>query len=81
MSARVPVENTLGPEGGGIFIILSNFNHERWAMVCVCTRAQRLIVKNVSTGFLNTRHCEPFSSYAVVRREAGCNNRVQAMQV
>jgi alkylation response protein AidB-like acyl-CoA dehydrogenase len=27
-NVRVPVENTLGPEGGGIFVILSNFNHE-----------------------------------------------------
>ncbi|KAI0661494.1 acyl-CoA dehydrogenase [Cubamyces menziesii] len=27
---KVPVENTLGEEGGGIFVMLSNFNHERW---------------------------------------------------
>ena len=27
-NVKVPVENTLGPEGGGIFVILSNFNHE-----------------------------------------------------
>jgi alkylation response protein AidB-like acyl-CoA dehydrogenase len=30
-NVRVPVGNTLGQEGGGIFVILSNFNHE------VCT--------------------------------------------
>lgn len=29
-NVRVPVGNTLGEEGGGIFVILSNFNHERW---------------------------------------------------
>ncbi|KAG6917019.1 hypothetical protein DXG01_004284 [Tephrocybe rancida] len=28
---KVPVENTLGPDnGGGLIVILSNFNHERW---------------------------------------------------
>ncbi|KAJ7773193.1 peroxisomal acyl-CoA-dehydrogenase [Mycena metata] len=27
-NARAPVGNTLGEEGGGIFVILSNFNHE-----------------------------------------------------
>jgi hypothetical protein len=65
-SARVPIENALGPEGDGIFIILSNFNHELWAMVRVCARAQRLIVKNASNGFLDIRHCEPVSSYTVI---------------
>jgi hypothetical protein len=41
----VPVENTLGPEGGGIFVILSNFNHERWVMCCGSARSQRMIVE------------------------------------
>jgi alkylation response protein AidB-like acyl-CoA dehydrogenase len=52
-NVRVPVENTLGPEGGGIFVILSNFNHERWVMVCASARAQRMIVdssRNASNG-------------------------------
>lgn len=43
---KVPVENTLGPEGGGIFVILSNFNHERWVMACSAARSQRLIVED-----------------------------------
>lgn len=42
---KVPVENTLGPEGGGIFVILSNFNHERWVMCCSSARTQRVIVE------------------------------------
>lgn len=42
---KVPVENTLGPEGGGIFVILSNFNHERWVMCCSSARSQRAIVE------------------------------------
>ncbi|KAF8273260.1 acyl-CoA dehydrogenase NM domain-like protein [Lactarius quietus] len=44
-NAKVPVENTLGPEGGGIFVILSNFNHERWVMTTSSARAQRKIVE------------------------------------
>ena len=63
---RVPVEITLSPEGDGIFVLLGNFNYKRWAMVCICARAQRLIVKNASSGFLNTRHYMPSGSYAVV---------------
>lgn len=44
-NVKVPVENTLGPEGGGIFVILSNFNHERWVMCCSSARSQRGIVE------------------------------------
>lgn len=43
-NVKVPVENTLGPEGKGIFVILSNFNHERWVMCCGSARSQRVIV-------------------------------------
>ncbi|EMD34083.1 hypothetical protein CERSUDRAFT_117593 [Gelatoporia subvermispora B] len=41
---KVPVENTLGEEGGGIFVMLSNFNHERWVMCCCSARSQRLVI-------------------------------------
>lgn len=44
-NVKVPVENTLGPEGGGIFVILSNFNHERWVMCCASARSQRSVVE------------------------------------
>lgn len=44
-NVKVPVENTLGPEGGGIFVILSNFNHERWVMCCASVRGQRAVVE------------------------------------
>lgn len=33
-NVKVPVENLLGEEHKGIHVILSNFNHERWTMVC-----------------------------------------------
>ena len=38
---RVPVENTLGEEGAGLFVILSNFNHERFIMCCSIAQTQR----------------------------------------
>lgn len=33
-NVKVPVENLLGKENQGIYVILSNFNHERWTMCC-----------------------------------------------
>jgi cytochrome b involved in lipid metabolism len=33
-NVKVPVENLLGQENKGIYVILSNFNHERWTMAC-----------------------------------------------
>jgi alkylation response protein AidB-like acyl-CoA dehydrogenase len=67
-NVRVPVENTLGPEGGGIFVILSNFNHERWAMICASARAQRVITEE-SLKWISQRKAfgKPLSSQAVVR--------------
>jgi alkylation response protein AidB-like acyl-CoA dehydrogenase len=44
-NVKVPVENTLGPENGGLNVILSNFNHERWVMCCTSISAQRCIVE------------------------------------
>jgi alkylation response protein AidB-like acyl-CoA dehydrogenase len=44
-NVKVPIENTLGREGGGIFVILSNFNHERWVMTTASARFQREIVE------------------------------------
>lgn len=41
----VPEGNMLGPEDGGIFVILSNFNHERWTMCCASARTSRAIVE------------------------------------
>jgi len=67
-NVRVPVENTLGPEGGGIFVILSNFNHERWVMICASARAQRVITEECLK-WVSQRKAfgKPLSSQAVVR--------------
>ncbi|KAH9989450.1 acyl-CoA dehydrogenase/oxidase [Russula vinacea] len=80
-NVRVPVENTLGPEGGGIFVILSNFNHERWVMVCASARAQRMIVEECLK-WVSQRKAfgKPLSSQAVVRAKlAAMIARAEAM--
>ena len=81
-NVRVPVENTLGPEGGGFSIILSNFNHERWVMVCASACEQRLIVEECLK-WVSQRKVfgKPLSSQAVVRAKlAGMIARVEAVQ-
>lgn len=44
-NVKVPVENLLGEENKGIHVILSNFNHERWTMVCGTVRMCRTVVE------------------------------------
>lgn len=42
---KVPVGNLLGKEDKGFQVVMSNFNHERWMMVCAVTRWQRMVVE------------------------------------
>ncbi|KAI0472843.1 acyl-CoA dehydrogenase/oxidase [Xylariaceae sp. FL0804] len=44
-NVKVPAENLLGEENKGIYVILSNFNHERWTMACATIRASRTVVE------------------------------------
>ncbi|KAI1250551.1 hypothetical protein MGN70_007608 [Eutypa lata] len=44
-NVKVPVENLLGEENKGIYVILSNFNHERWTMACATIRQCRTVVE------------------------------------
>jgi alkylation response protein AidB-like acyl-CoA dehydrogenase/predicted heme/steroid binding protein len=44
-NVKVPVENLLGKEGMGFQVIMFNFNHERWLIVCGVTRSMRLVVE------------------------------------
>lgn len=44
-NVKVPVENLLGEENKGIYVILSNFNHERWTMAAATIRYMRLVVE------------------------------------
>ncbi|KAF8625551.1 hypothetical protein AX15_005317 [Amanita polypyramis BW_CC] len=81
-NVKVPVENTLGEEGGGIFVILSNFNHERWVMCCGSARSQRTIVEECLK-WINQRKVfgKPLHSQAVVRSKiAGMIARAESVQ-
>ncbi|KAF8486055.1 peroxisomal acyl-CoA-dehydrogenase [Russula ochroleuca] len=81
-NVKVPVENTLGPEGGGIFVMLSNFNHERWVMITSSARAQRGIVEECLK-WISQRKAfgKPLASQAVIRSKvAAMIARVESVQ-
>ncbi|KKK12529.1 acyl-CoA dehydrogenase family protein [Aspergillus ochraceoroseus] len=44
-NVKVPVENLLGEEHKGFIVIMSNFNHERYMMVCSVTRMCMTVVE------------------------------------
>ncbi|KAJ7903585.1 peroxisomal acyl-CoA-dehydrogenase [Mycena olivaceomarginata] len=67
-NARAPIGNTLGEEGGGIFVMLSNFNHERWVMCCSSARAQRAIVEEcLKWSAQRKAFGKPLNSLAIIR--------------
>ncbi|KAI0783556.1 peroxisomal acyl-CoA-dehydrogenase [Abortiporus biennis] len=67
-NVKVPVENTLGEEGGGIFVMLSNFNHERWVMCCASARSQRLLIDECLKWTAQRKAFgKPLNSLAVIR--------------
>ncbi|KAI9511847.1 acyl-CoA dehydrogenase NM domain-like protein [Russula earlei] len=81
-NVKVPVGNTLGPEGGGVFVMLSNFNHERWVMAAGSARSQRLIVEECLK-WVNQRKAfgKPLASQAVIRSKiAAMIARVESVQ-
>jgi len=44
-AVQVPITNVIGEEGRGFMYTMSNFNTERWAMVCAGNRLSRLMVE------------------------------------
>ncbi|KAI9881897.1 MAG: hypothetical protein M1823_006391, partial [Watsoniomyces obsoletus] len=44
-NVKVPVNHLLGKEDQGFIVIMSNFNHERWAMACSVIRWCRTITE------------------------------------
>jgi alkylation response protein AidB-like acyl-CoA dehydrogenase len=42
---KVPVENLLGKENEGFKVIMANFNHERWAIICGVNGAVRGVIE------------------------------------
>lgn len=81
-NVRVPVGNTLGQEGGGIFVILSNFNHERWVMCCASARSQRGIIEECLKWSTQRKvFGKPLHSQAVIRAKiAGMISRAESVQ-
>ncbi|KAI9201950.1 acyl-CoA dehydrogenase/oxidase [Polychytrium aggregatum] len=45
-NVKVPVENLLGKENHGFPIVMSNFNHERWVMICSTVRQCRKAIED-----------------------------------
>ncbi|KIJ51568.1 hypothetical protein M422DRAFT_65512 [Sphaerobolus stellatus SS14] len=81
-NVKVPVENTLGAEDGGLAVVLSNFNHERWVMCCSSIAFQRIILKECML-WVNQRKVfgRPLVSQAVVRAKlASMISRVESAQ-
>lgn len=44
-NVKVPVENLVGEEDDGFIVIMSNFNHERWAMCCAVIQWCRTVTE------------------------------------
>ncbi|KAG6857221.1 hypothetical protein H0H87_007640 [Tephrocybe sp. NHM501043] len=79
---RVPIGNTLGEDGGGIFVMLSNFNHERWVMCCASARSQRGIIEECLKWTTQRKvFGKPLHSQAVIRSKlAAMISRAESVQ-
>ncbi|KAJ7667523.1 acyl-CoA dehydrogenase/oxidase [Mycena polygramma] len=79
---RVPVGNTLGAVGNGMNVILTNFNHERWMVICTALSAQRLVVEEcLKWSSQRIVFGKPLTSQAVIRAKlAAMISRVEAGQ-
>ncbi|EIN10183.1 acyl-CoA dehydrogenase [Punctularia strigosozonata HHB-11173 SS5] len=69
-NVRVPDANTVGKEGKGMSVILSNFNHERWMITVMSASTQRRIVEECLK-WSNQRIAfgKPLNSQAVIRHK------------
>ncbi|KAG8918275.1 hypothetical protein FRC02_002492 [Tulasnella sp. 418] len=81
-NVKVPVENILGKENGGLQVILSNFNHERWVMCCGSARGQRMIVEECLKWASQRKvFGKPLIAQAVIRHKlAAMIARVESVQ-
>ncbi|KAF7374934.1 Acyl-CoA dehydrogenase [Mycena sanguinolenta] len=78
----VPFENTLGKDGEGLRVILSNFNHERWGMACNSVGAQRAVVEECMKWATQRKvFGKPLVSQPVIRAKlAAMISRVESAQ-
>ncbi|THG95719.1 hypothetical protein EW145_g7910 [Phellinidium pouzarii] len=81
-NVKVPVENTLGEEGAGIYVMLSNFNHERWVLCCSSARSQRMIVEECMKWTTQRKvFGKPLINQPVIRSKiAGMISRTESVQ-
>ncbi|KAF8450979.1 acyl-CoA dehydrogenase/oxidase [Boletus edulis BED1] len=80
--ARVPASHMLGKVGQGLYVILSNFNHERWMVAATSLGAQRVIVEECLK-WTNQRIAfkKPLHAQAVIRAKLALMiERVEACQ-
>lgn len=69
-NVKVPVDHLLGKEDNGFIVIMSNFNHERWAMACAVIRWMRTITEECMK-WSNQRIVfgKPLNSQPVIRQK------------
>jgi len=81
-NVKVPVGNTLGEVDGGLIVMLSNFNHERWVMCCSSARSQRMVAEECMKWACQRKvFGKPLIEQAVIRSKlAGMISRSEALQ-
>lgn len=81
-SVSVPAANLLGEEGKGLFIVLSNFNHERWGIIAGAARGSRMVTEDcIMWAAQREVFGKPLLSQPVIRLKlAAMVGKVEAMQ-
>lgn len=81
-NVHIPKENLIGEEGKGLFIVFSNFNHERWSLVVGASRSARSITEEcLLWASQRSTFGKPLISQPVIRAKlAGMIGKVEAMQ-
>eukprot|EP00924_Labyrinthula_sp_SR-Ha-C_P013002 maker-scaffold_12-snap-gene-6.44-mRNA-1 protein AED:0.00 eAED:0.00 QI:206/1/1/1/1/1/2/452/516 len=71
-NVRVPAKNLIGMENGGFFLIMANFNHERWMICAYMLSSVRDAVKQTIL-WANQRKAfgKPLMQQPVVRQKIG----------
>ncbi|KZZ94071.1 acyl-CoA dehydrogenase [Ascosphaera apis ARSEF 7405] len=81
-NVKVPVGNLMGEEHKGFIVIMSNFNHERWAIVAQVNRWMRSVAEEcLKWSNQRTAFGKPLTSQPVIRQKlAAIISRVEACQ-
>lgn len=81
-NVSVPKDNLIGEEGKGLFIVFSNFNHERWSLVAGASRTARTITEEcLLWASQRSTFGKPLITQPVIRHKlAGMIGKVEAMQ-